>query len=193
MFHRISVKITDKLISLKTINSVDRDIYEYGVQHILITLLNITTVIIIGIVLNAVIEAIAFITAFIPLRIFAGGFHFSTPIKCYIFSSCFVAAVLLAMRYVNKSILIYCLLYCLAILIILILSPVDDLNKPLDQVEKKVYRKKTIIVLGTECGLILILFFFDQFILVQSMMASNVVLSLMIILGIIKNAFINNK
>ena len=193
MFHRISVKITDKLISLKTINSVDRDIYEYGVQHILITLLNITTVIIIGIVLNAVIEAIAFITAFIPLRIFAGGFHFSTPIKCYIFSSCFVAAVLLAMRYVNISILIYCLLYCLAIVIILILSPVEDVNKPLDQVEKKVYRKKTIIVLGTECGLILILFFFDQFILVQSMMASNVVLSLMIILGIIKNAFINNK
>ncbi len=193
MFHRISVKITDKLISLKTINSVDRDIYEYGVQHILITLLNITTVIIIGIVLNAVIEAIAFITAFIPLRIFAGGFHFSTPIKCYIFSSCFVAAVLLAMRYVNISILIYCLLYCLAIVIILILSPVEDVNKPLDQVEKKVYRKRTIIVLGTECGLILILFFFDQFILVQSMMASNIVLSLMIILGIIKNAFINNK
>ena len=193
MFHRISVKITDKLISLKTINSVDRDIYEYGVQHILITLLNITTVIIIGIVLNAVIEAIAFITAFIPLRIFAGGFHFSTPIKCYIFSSCFVAAVLLAMRYVNISILIYCLLYCLAIVIILILSPVEDVNKPLDQVEKKVYRKRTIIVLGTECGLILILFFFDQFILVQSMMASNIVLSLMIILGIIKNDFINNK
>lgn len=142
MFHRISVKITDKLISLKTINSVDRDIYEYGVQHILITLLNITTVIIIGIVLNAVIEAIAFITAFIPLRIFAGGFHFSTPIKCYIFSSCFVAAVLLAMRYVNISILIYCLLYSLAIVIILILSPVEDVNKPLDQVEKRFIGKE---------------------------------------------------
>ena len=193
MFHRISAKITDELIRLNTISSVDRDTYEYGVQHILITLLNIITVIIIGFVLNAVIEALVFITAFIPLRIFAGGFHFSTPIRCYIFSSGFVAAVLLAMRYFSISLLIYCLLYCLASAIILIFSPVEDVNKPLDQVEKKVYRKRAIIVLGTECGLTMILYFFEQFILVQSMMVSNIVLALMVVLGVIKNIFVNSK
>ncbi len=193
MFRNSSAKITDKLIGLNTINSEDREIYEFGIQHIFITLLNISTVILIGFLIKSVKEAIVFISAFIPLRIFAGGFHFSTPFRCYIFSSCFVAGVLLAMRYFSVPLLIYCLLYCISGIIILSFSPVEDRNKPLDRLEKKVYRKRTIIIFGLENIAILILYFAKLHFAVQSIMVSTIILSLMIAFGFIKNSIINSK
>lgn len=193
MFHNSSAKLTDKLISLNTISSEDREIYEFGIQHIFIALLNISTVILIGFLTNSVKEALVFISAFIPLRIFAGGFHFSTPFRCYIFSSCFVAAVLLAMRYFSISLLIYCLLYCISSIIILVFAPVEDKNKPLDQLEKKVYRKRTIIIFGLENVVILIFYFTKVQFAVQSIMVSTIILSLMIVFGLIKNNIINSK
>lgn len=193
MFRNSSAKITDKLIGLNTINSEDREIYEFGIQHIFITLLNISTVILIGFLTNSFKEAVVFILAFIPLRIFAGGFHFSTPFRCYVFSSCFVAVVLLAMRYFSVPLLIYCLLYCISGIIILAFSPVEDRNKPLDQLEKKVYRKRTIIIFGLENIAILILYFAKLHFAVQSIMVSTIILSLMIAFGLIKNSIINSK
>ena len=187
MFRGVSAKLTEKLISLKTIDYDDREIYEFGIQHIFITLLNLITVLIIGFLLQSTKEALVFIVAFVPLRIFAGGFHFSTPTKCYIFSSCFVAAVLLAMRYYSIPLHIYCLLYGMAGIVILVFSPVEDKNKPLDPIEKKVYRKRTIIVFAAESFILLIFYFAKIQFAVKSIMISTIALSLMILLGIIKN------
>lgn len=187
MFRGVSAKLTDKLISLKTIDSDDREIYEFGIQHIFITILNLITVLIIGFILRSTKEALVFIVAFIPLRIFAGGFHFSTPTRCYIFSSCFVAAVLLAMRYYSIPLLIYCLLYGMSGIVILVFSPVEDKNKPLDSLEKKVYRRRTIIVFTAESIILLIFYYAKIQFVVQSIMISTIVLSLMLLLGITKN------
>lgn len=187
MFRGVSAKLTDKLISLKTIDSDDREIYEFGIQHIFITILNLITVLIIGFILRSTKEALVFIVAFIPLRIFAGGFHFSNPTRCYIFSSCFVAAVLLAMRYYSIPLLIYCLLYGMSGIVILVFSPVEDKNKPLDPLEKKVYRKRTIIVFVAEGLILVILYLVKIQFAMKSIMISTIVLSLMLLLGIIKN------
>lgn len=193
MFCKISRKLTDKLISINTISSEDREIYEYGIRHIFITFLNISTVILIGFLTSSAKEALVFISAFIPLRIFAGGFHFSTPFRCYIFSSCFVATVLLAMRYFSIPLLIYCSLYCISSIIILVFSPVEDKNKPLDQLEKKIYKKRTIIIFSIENIAILIFYFAKLQFAVQSIMTSTIVLSLMIIFGLIKNNNLSSK
>ncbi len=193
MFKGISAELTDKLINLKTINPEDREIYEFGIRHIFVTILNIFTVFIIGLTLDMTKEAMFFILSFIPLRIFAGGFHFNTPMKCYIFSSCFIAAVLLAMRYYSIPLLIYCILYCISSALILIFAPVEDKNKPLEQIEKKVYRKRTIIVFLTETIIVLALYLLKIEFAVQSIMASTISLSLLIVMGIIKNSMTHVK
>ena len=48
MFNSIAVRIADKLIEYNTINSDDRDIYEFGINQIFTTFLNLITVLIIG-------------------------------------------------------------------------------------------------------------------------------------------------
>lgn len=193
MFRDISSKLTDKLISLKTIDPEDREIYEFGIQHIFITIFNISTVLLLGLLLGDLKEAMIFIFAFIPLRIFAGGFHFNSPIMCYIFSSCFVALVLLAMRYLSIPLLIYCLLYCLSGIIILTFAPVEDKNKPLDQLEKKVYRKRTIIVFVAENMIMLLFCSLKFYIAAKCIMVSIIALGLLIVLGVIKNYLLSVK
>ncbi len=187
MFNSIAVRIADKLIEYNTINSDDRDIYEFGINQIFTTFLNLITVLIIGTLMHSIKESVFFFAAFIPLRIFAGGIHSKTPLRCYIYSSIIVVAVLLAMRYLSIPFLIYCLLYGMAGIIILAFSPVEDKNKPLDSLEKKVYRKRTIIVFTAESFILLIFYFAKIQFAVKSIMISTIALSLMILLGIIKN------
>lgn len=187
MFNNITALITDKLINLNTIKSEDREIYEFGIQHIFITILNITTVIIIGLLTQSLKIAVCFVLSFIPLRIFAGGFHFRTPLRCYIFSSCFVAAVLLAMRCFNVPLLIYCFLYCIASVVILFFAPVEDPNKPLDQTENRVYKKRTTVIWILEALAITVLYFLKAYFAVKGIMVSTIILAIMIVSGMVSN------
>jgi len=193
MFNNITALITDKLINSNTIKSEDRDIYEFGIRHIFITILNITTVITIGLLTQSLKISICFILSFIPLRIFAGGFHFRTPLRCYIFSSCFVAAVLLAMRCFKVPLLIYCFLYCVASVIILLFAPVEDYNKPLDKTENRVYKKRTIIIWIFESAAIAVLFFAKVYFAIKGIMVSTIILSVMIVLGMANNVLLKTR
>jgi len=145
MFRNISVQIIDTLIESNTIKTEDKEIYLFGIQQMFTILLNAVTVVFLGILTKMLLQSVLFMTAFIPLRIYAGGFHSKTPLRCYIYSTCFLAVILLAMRFINVSFLIYCVLYIISSIIILWLSPAEDKNKPLDELEKSVYKKRTIM------------------------------------------------
>lgn len=193
MFGNITAQIADKLIELDTIKEEDREIYEFGIQHIFITILNVATVMAIGALLNSFKESIIFFAAFIPLRIFAGGFHLKTPLRCYVFSSAASAAVILAVRFVNLPILIYGCLYAAASAVILIFSLVEDANKPLDDVEKIVYKRRTVVVWAFQ-SIIMLLMHITGIVFVSKTIAWSVsFLSLMIVSGVISNCFKKQK
>ena len=54
--------------------------------------------IIIGLLFNMICESIIFMVSYSILRIYAGGYHASTPIRCYLFSIVMIVAVLLLMK-----------------------------------------------------------------------------------------------
>lgn len=49
-------------------------------------LLNLISTIVIGVIASNVFESIAFFVFYIPLRSYAGGYHASTPRRCYFIS-----------------------------------------------------------------------------------------------------------
>ncbi|MCM1508446.1 MAG: accessory gene regulator B family protein [Ruminococcus flavefaciens] len=193
MFDNIAVHIVDKLIEYNTINSDDRDIYKFGINQIFTTLLNFTTIILIGLVIDSVKEAVFFFTAFIPLRIFAGGFHSRTPLRCYIYSSIITVAVLLAMRYINIPLLIYCLIYIVSSVIILFFAPVEDINKPLDDLEKKVYKNRTVKIWIVESIAFIIFELLKMYTLMKCFLFSIILSAILIVLGFINNMILTKK
>lgn len=73
----------------------ERSVIEFGIGILLSKMLNLITEIIIGCLFSMFWETIVFLLAFSFLRSYAGGFHASSSLKCYISSSAIMAAALL--------------------------------------------------------------------------------------------------
>lgn len=152
----LSKKLTDKLIDLELINDDDKELYYYGFEQGFLLLLNFMTLIIIGIIFNMVWQSIIFITAYSVLRSYAGGYHTGDKLKCYLFSIVMIIIVLWLIRWIPLNEFIYFIITVISSMIILIMAPVEDSNKPLDSKEKKVFKKRSNIILGVLIGLTLL-------------------------------------
>lgn len=184
----MSTKIINLFINKGLILKDEKELFICAVEQVFAYILNILSMIIIGLILNMLFESILFTIAYIPIRIYAGGYHSKTQFRCYIFSVLMLISVLLILKIETINIIIIILIAILSSFIIFSLAPVEDKNKPLDEIEIKVYKKRTIRNL-----IILILVLFIFFILDKVNLSFCIAISLlcnaiMLILGKIKNS-----
>ena len=85
-YKKPACKITQRLCEKGIISESDFDLYEYGFNMGITVLLNLISTIVIGVIASNVFESIAFFVFYIPLRSYAGGYHASTPRRCYFIS-----------------------------------------------------------------------------------------------------------
>lgn len=153
--YSLSEKITHSLVRNGVINFADRELYLYGFRQGLIIILNVITIVLIGSILDMVWQSILVMMAYIPVRSNAGGYHAKTQLRCYLFSTIVLVILLLAMKSVHLT-NVNCLFGTfISGTIIYFFSPVEDCNKPLNQTEVNVYKKRTRRMLSVE---ILLLF-----------------------------------
>lgn len=193
MFTYVTEKIVSNMEKQNMIQTDRRNIYKYGINQILNMLLNIATFLVIGLLFHMEFETVIFTAAYIPLRIYAGGFHAKTPFKCWIVSAVMLLLVLLVMKYADLSLYVYDMLALIGTVVILVLSPVEDKNKPLDKIEKKIYKKRCMWTLVAELLIFIILRFFQRNTVSICFEVVWVTLSIMLIAGKIKNSIIANK
>ena len=93
------------------------------------------------------------------------------------------------MKYLSIEEWIYYVILAAAALVVLILAPVEDRNKPLDEIEYKVYKRRTILISAVELTLAMLLKLLMLDDLFIATAYSFVVLSLMLIAGKAKNRF----
>lgn len=136
----------------------EQSVIEFGIGILFSKFLNLVTEIIIGCLFSMLTETIIFLIAFTFLRSYAGGFHASSSGKCYVFSSITMTVALLIIKYVD-SVAINCIFILLGLILCLIFAPVESENKPLDIIEKNVYRKRTILFLALILITLVIAFF----------------------------------
>jgi accessory gene regulator B len=146
MFNQISEKITESMVKNGTICSDSKEVYFYGVQQGLCILLHIGTAVVVGFLLGTLWQILIFTTALVALRSYAGGYHTKTHQACYALFILIAIAVSLMIKYSFLHTFFYVGLMVLASIIIIAFSPVDCESKTLDDLEKKVYRKRAIII-----------------------------------------------
>ena len=183
----ISEKITDSLANSGVITTEDRELYQYGVQQGLLMILNLITTLVIGLIFGLVWQSLIFLLTYIPLRSYAGGYHARTPMKCYLFSIVIMSAALLGMKFIVWTNFICLTIGLFAAGIIFFLAPVEDSNKPLNEREIKVYKKRTRILLGSEAVIMCIFLMLQNLQLAGCFAMVFLVLSFMLILGELKN------
>lgn len=186
---RLAGKIGNNLVHSGVIKEEDAEIYIYGINQILTSVLNVSSALIIGLIFGVFPEIAVFMAAYIPLRSFAGGYHAKTPLRCYIFSVIMLIVVSIGLKYLHLADWVYYAVLVAATLVVLVLSPVEDRNKPLDEIEHKVYKRRTILIAAVELTLAMLLKLLMLDDLFIATAYSFVVLSLMLIAGKAKNRF----
>ena len=185
---RLSRKIGDNLVQSNIVNAEDAEIYIYGINQILVSILNVSSTLIIGLIFGAFFEIAVFMAAYIPLRTFAGGYHAITPLSCYIFSVIMLIVVSLGLKYLSVTEWVYYAVFALSAIVVFVLSPVEDKNKPLDEIEHRVYKKRAVIIAAAEIAVSVVFKLTGLNSLFVAVVYSFAVLGFMLIIGTIKNA-----
>lgn len=158
MLEKRSIAIASYFVERKIISKEDIDIYSYGMLVLFYYLLNIASFLLLALVFGYLLESVVFLTAFFSLRIFIGGYHSSTHLKCYVVSMLIYGIFL----YFIHSIGLFNDLTIIALLIfsgitIFLFSPGDTENKRLTKKEKAIYKKKGSIIYLSEATTVLVL------------------------------------
>ena len=167
------------LFRRKVIKNKDLNIYTYGFELLYSTIFIVSTIIIIGFVFRTPITSFIFLLYFYPIRLYSGGFHCSTYLRCYLCTNCIFIMVLLLINILPNSICSFLCIFLpiLSTIYLLLKAPVINKNQPLSKIQLKRTKKKMTIILIIECFIILFLFSFG--------VTSKIILTASLTMGIV--------
>ena len=152
MIAQLADMMVSSQLKNKRISEADKAIYRYGYILMMETIINILISVLIGIVFHVLTEVIWLLLIFVPLRSYAGGYHMDRAWKCIIATNVLIAGITLTAVYAVHTVplLPWLAVEAVSCIVICALAPIDTKAKPLDDVEKKVYRRKTWLICGAE-------------------------------------------
>ena len=145
MIKQISERMLNRLVRNHVIDQDDWEIYEVGLEQIIISLINALTMLVIALLFGEVWQCLLFAASFIAIRVNAGGYHARTPLHCYILTISMFIVALAVMKFAVISQYVSVMLLVFASMLIWILCPVDTENKPMDEIEKQIFRQRAMI------------------------------------------------
>lgn len=160
---KIISKITDNFFVFGIIDRQDLAIYRYGLEMLFLSSLEIISVLSLAFIVGNFLETVIYFIAFIPIRIFAGGYHASTRLNCY-FLSLFMYGIftLLLKSILEEYQLIFSVsIAIISLLIIFLFAPIIHSNRYCEEVERAFYKKISRKIALVEIIMVFMCCFFD--------------------------------
>lgn len=133
--------IVGKLIAASVIEEGDRGLYVYGFFLLITRCFFFLVTIAVGCLLEILCESVIFYIVFILLRSYAGGVHAKTEMACTVWTTVAMGGTVAAIKILEISAWEMILLVLVADICILLFSPLDSPEKPLDEKDYGKYRK----------------------------------------------------
>ena len=135
MIHEMSEAISRKISILNNVTETEeQEVITYGLEAILATAVSVLCVVILSVLLHRVLECIAFLVAFMPLRTYSGGYHASSHMRCVLLLiTVFLLEILILHIYDTPSKEVCWVFLLCSVLIVCILAPIIDINHPLSK------------------------------------------------------------
>ena len=187
MIHFVSYHIAAFLQGKNIIAKEDEEVYTYGIEVLVSSLIGILLILGIGFLLGRRWEALVFLLFFVPIRFFCGGYHAGRYLTCNL---SFIAAFLLALLFqflLGGPYGLPCLgptllfIFCSFSLY----APVDRAHKPLNKEEKARNRKISLLLVVIEiCAVIILAFFLPELAIMAALTLLEV--AILVIIGDMK-------
>lgn len=173
-------------INLGYVKKEEKEEYIYGLDLIMSVLCTDIVMLIIGIIMKMIPQVVVFVFMYKFIRKYTGGYHCDSSLTCLMSSSTMCVCVLLAIKYIPYNLGIYIAATVLSVGILFAISPIEAINKPLEEIEVKVFGKRARIVLCITLAVFGIICVFGLTELVKTMAISIVDILLFAVMGKIK-------
>lgn len=144
----IADRMTQMLVTSSLIEEGDRELYTYGFFMLISRIFFFLVTAIAGLLMNILFESVLFYVVFMVLRAYAGGVHAKTEITCSALTTLALIVSVIGIKHLESlsNSLIPLLMLGSGSLCILLFSPLDAMEKPLDNQEKRKYRVICVVI-----------------------------------------------
>ncbi|MDD3138494.1 MAG: accessory gene regulator B family protein [Lachnospiraceae bacterium] len=158
-------KLCKKMVMKGIVKEEDAELYIYGIVNGLIMSGNIMTAFLIGILTRRLEIVLVFLFFYASLRTFSGGYHMESKLLCYVFSSLILLIPVYTKDWVLSHIPMAALVIIgvLAVVIIMVLSPVESIHKRLEPEERKFFRRVSHCIVSIQFCIVVGLLFLDMY------------------------------
>lgn len=138
----LSQKIVNKLCEQDVIDTCDATAYVYGYELLISSVISVLIVVLVSIICGDFRYSLSFLLGFVLQRIYIGGYHATSHIRCHFaFSGMFLICALLS-KLITATYIFRIITTALLLTISIFFAPIEAKNKPLK--EKKRLKYKTI-------------------------------------------------
>lgn len=148
----------ERLAAQGIIREEDAPIYRYGLEAIYSSLLELSSILALAVVIGNFWQTVLFFATFIPLRLYAGGYHASTRWRCFLTSLVVYAAFSIALEIVPVAwfVLLAFIGGAMSLLIVWLFAPVIHHNHRSALKHQARFRKISIKICVIEVAVIII-------------------------------------
>lgn len=136
----LSQKIVNKLCEQDVIDTCDAAAYVYGYELLISSVISVLIVVLVSIICGDFRYSLSFLLGFVLQRIYIGGYHATSHIRCYFaFSGMFLICVLLS-KLIVVTYIFRIMTTALLLSISILFAPVEAKNKPLNEKKRLKYK-----------------------------------------------------
>lgn len=146
MVELLAKKTAQKLITLGVASQTNYQIIRFGLELMISSLTGILIVAAISTLCGFPFLWVLFLTAFIPLRTTAGGYHAPTRIMCNIIFAVMYFSCVTVCVFVLLGSISYVVISAVSAVVVFFFSPVEAINKPLNADRKRKNRIRSIVI-----------------------------------------------
>jgi len=188
MYNRVAKRLTTLLAENNVIRAEEADLYLYGFEMGLATIVGFVGMMLVGVILNCYIECAVFLVAFLFLRQYAGGYHARNYLRCFWLSCGTVFLAMLSIKWslAQSNILLLVVLGLVGTVVIWFLAPIGDPNKPLDELERVVYGRHSKLIVIIELLSASVCFWVGFYNIAVSIICAIITVALTVCIGKVK-------
>ena len=136
-------KISNTMVDRGIVQKEDVELYQYGIENSITVAGNLLASALFGILTGRLGVVLVFLLFYSTLRTYSGGVHCKSKLGCFILSMLILLVPVFSYEWVMEMVTfpVIFAMGVIAIVVILVLSPVESINKPLDDEERKYYKR----------------------------------------------------
>ena len=148
MLHSLATYISNKFFNEN--DKYPKEIYIYGIELLISSFISTTVILLIGLLTKTFWESIIFLVSFSLIRVYTGGYHSMTYLRCNIISALSYVAIVVFLYLFsgfisNFVVMLSC--YIATMILALISAPIKHENKELSESDIKKYKSLSLLMI----------------------------------------------